>query len=59
MFPDADPAAGFAFADCDRLTGEAEDRVVTWAGRSDIAGLGDTVAVRLRMFRAKLFAYRV
>ena len=59
MFPDADPVAGFGFGDCDRLTGDAEDRVVTWKGRRDIAAVGDTVGIRIRMFGTKLFAYRV
>ena len=59
MFPDCDAAAGFSFDECDRLTGDEEDRVVTWGGKSDISAIGDTVAIRVRMFGAKLFAYRV
>ena len=54
-----DGLPGFTFADCDRLTGDDIDRVVTWRGRQDIAGIGETVAVRIRMFQAKVFAYRV
>ena len=57
--PDMDGLPGFTFADCDRLTGDEVDRVVTWRGRHDIADIGETVAVRIRMFQAKMFAYRV
>ena len=57
--PDTDPVPGFSFEDCDRLTGDAEDRVVTWRGNNDISVVGESVGIRLRMFGAKLFAYRV
>ena len=59
MFPDCDATAGFSFDECDRLTGDAEDQVVTWNGKSDISAVGESVAIRVRMFGAKLFAYRV
>ena len=59
MFPDADPVPGFSFAECDRLIGDCEDRVVTWQGRRDISAVGEAVGIRIRMFGAKLFAYRV
>ncbi len=59
MQPDGDPTEGFAFDECDRLIGDSEDHVVTWQGRSDISSLGETVGIRIKMFRAKLFAYRV
>ena len=59
MFPDTDSAPGFSFAECDRLLGDCEDRVVTWKGRSDISALGPMVGIRIKMFGAKLFAYRV
>ena len=59
MFPDGDAVTGFGFEECDRLTGDSEDRIVTWDGRSDISAIGDTVALRVRLFGAKLFAYRV
>ena len=57
--PDVDPVEGFKFADCDYLTGDEGDRVVTWKGKSDISGCGEVLVMRLRMFQAKLFAYRV
>lgn len=57
--PDMDPIAGFTFADCDRLAGDEADRVVTWKGRSDVSGLGETLSIRVRMFQAKLFAYKL
>jgi hypothetical protein len=56
---DVDAVPGFTFTDCDRLQGDEEDRVVTWNDKSDISGIGETVAIRIRMFRAKLFAYKV
>jgi len=56
---DPKPVEGFTFADCDRLVGDESDRVVTWNGDSDISLLGETVAIRVRMFQAKLFAYRL
>ena len=59
MVPDTDPAPGFSFDECERLTGDSEDRVVTWKGGSDISALGDVVSIRIRMLGAKLFAYRV
>ena len=59
MTPDGDPVPGFSFAECDLLTGDAIDHVVTWKGRRDISGIGETVAIRIEMFQAKLFAYRV
>ena len=57
--PDPAPIAGFSFAACDRLMGDELDRVVTWNGRSDISQIGSIVAIRVQMFKAKLFAYRV
>ena len=59
MFPDTDPVPEFSFEECDRLIGDCEDQVVTWKGQSGISALGETVGIRIRMFGAKLFAYRV
>ena len=59
MHGDVDPLAGFTFEECDRSTGDAFDQVVTWQGNSDISGIGDIVAIRLKMFQAKIFAYQV
>ena len=55
---DLPPIEGFTFAESDRLTGDESDRVVTWKGRSDLSGIGETAAIRIRMFQAKLFAYK-
>ena len=57
--PDVEPATGFTFAECDRLMGDESDCVVTWNGRSDITSIGESVSIRVRMFQAKLFAYKV
>ena len=59
MHGDVDPLSGFTFEECERLTGDSDDEVVTWNGNSDISGLGDMVAIRLKMFQAKIFAYQV
>ena len=56
---DVDAIPGFGFEDCDRLQGDEEDRVVTWKGKSDIFEIGETVAISVRMFQAKLCAYRI
>ena len=57
--PDVDPVEGFKFTDCDYLTGDEGDCVVTWKGNSDISSCGEILVIRVRMFQAKLFAYRV
>ena len=59
FYGDVDPLRGFTFEECDRLTGDAPDQVVTWQGRSDISGVGEIVAIRLKIFQAKIFAYQV
>ncbi len=59
IHPDVDPVAGFTFAESDRLTGDSTDEVVTWNGKGDLSGIGEMLAIRLKMFRAKLFAYKV
>ena len=56
---DVDPMLGFTFEECDRLTGDSLDQVVTWKGESGVSGVGEMVAIRVKMFQAKLFAYRV
>jgi len=56
---DVDPLTGFTFEECDRLTGDTLDQAVTWQGNSDISSAGEMVAIRLKMFQAKLFAYQV
>ena len=56
---DVDPIEGFTFDQSDRLTGDCVDKTVTWNGNADISGIGDTVAIRIRLFGAKVFAYKV
>lgn len=56
---DANPLTDYSFEVCDRLVGDEEDRVVTWNGSSDISKVGEMTAIRVRMFQAKLFAYKV
>ena len=55
---DLPPLEGFTFADCERLTGDKSDRVVSWNGKSDLSGIGETASIRIKMFQAKLFAYK-
>ena len=57
--PDPDAIPGFAFDDCDRLIGDVADQVVTWNGNSDLSGIGGTAGIRIKMFQAKLFAYKL
>jgi hypothetical protein len=59
IHPDADPVPGYSFADSDLLTGDELSKPMTWKGKSDISQIGDTVAIRLKMFQAKLFAFAV
>jgi hypothetical protein len=59
LCPDANPLEGYTFAQCDPLSGDAEDQVVTWQGNGDISGVGEMAAIRVSMFQAKLFAYRI
>ena len=59
IHPDIDPVAGLTFEESDILKGDALDQVVTWNGNSDLSAAGETVAIRLRMFQAKVFAYLV
>jgi len=56
---DANSLQGYSFDDCDRLTGDEEDQVVTWKGEGDISRVGEMAAIRVEMFQAKLFAYRL
>jgi hypothetical protein len=57
--PDLEPLSGFSFAECDRLIGDEADRAVTWNGNSDISMIGETVCIRVKLFQAKLFAYKL
>lgn len=55
--PQIYPLEGYRFTDCDTLRGDEIEKVVTWKGKSDIARLSDTMAVRIEMFRATLFSF--
>ncbi len=57
--PDVRGLDGYTFEACDPLTGDEADREVTWNGNSDLDAAGSTVVIRVRMFAATLFAYRV
>ena len=53
----APPLPGHSFSQCDPLRGDSLAQPVTWAGSSDLSSLkGVNIAVRVRMFRTKLFA---
>ena len=58
-YPDGVGHPGRTFEDCDWIFGDERDRVVTWNGESDISGVGDTISIRIRMFRAKILAFQV
>ena len=55
----SNPVNGYSFAECDLLVGDEENQVVTWQGNSDISKVGEMAAIRVKMFQAKLFAYRL
>ncbi len=59
IHPDVDPVAGLTFAESDLLQGDSLDQTVTWNGNSDLSEVGEMLAIRIRMFQAKIFAYRV
>ena len=52
-------STNFTFENCDRLTGNSLNKTVTWNGKSNISAIGKTVAIRLKMFQAKVFAYQI
>ena len=56
---DIEPLTNFTFENCDRLTGNSLNKTVTWNGKSNISEIGKTVAIRLKMFQAKVFAYQI
>jgi len=59
LHPDADPIPGFSFEESERLTGDNLDAPVRWSGKSDLSGVDEVVAIRVRMFQAKLFAFSI
>ena len=58
-YPDGEGTPELTFEDCDWIYGDEGDRLVTWNGKSDISAVGETVTIRIRMFRAKVFAYKI
>lgn len=56
-YPQIPAIDGYAFEDCDTLTGDHIDRVVSWKGESNISGLSDTLAVRVKMYKATIFSW--
>lgn len=51
------PLPGLSFAECDRLSGDLADAVVTWQGRRDLGELaGKPVRLNFRLERARLHA---
>jgi hypothetical protein len=56
-YPQIPAIKGFSFSDCDMLTGDDVEKVVTWKGKSNIARLSDTLAVRVEMYKATLFSF--
>ena len=51
------PVPGFSFDDCDTLSGDELDAVVSWRGKSDLSALaGRKIHLRFRMARCRLFA---
>lgn len=53
----AETVAGRSLADCDPITGDHPDHVVTWNGESDVSMLaGKPVRLRVHMRRARLYS---
>ena len=59
IHPDAQAIPGFSFDESEILTGDHLNKTVSWNGNSDISKLGDSIAIRIQMFQAKLFAYSI
>ena len=59
IHPDAEAIPGFSFEESEILTGDHLNKTVSWNGNSDISKLGDSIAIRIQMFQAKLFAYSI
>jgi len=59
IHPDAEPIPGYSFEDCELLTGDHLTKTVSWNGNSDVSRIGNSVAIRIQMFQAKLFAYSI
>jgi hypothetical protein len=55
--PQIDALDGYSFEDCDVMSGNELDKVVTWKGNDNIARLSDTMAVRIEMYRTTLFSF--
>jgi len=56
-YPQIPAVDGYGFSDCDVLTGDEIEKIVTWKGNSNIARLSDTLAVRVEMYKATLFSF--
>lgn len=57
--PDGTPIPGFSFDDCDTITGDAIDRVVSWSGQSDVSRLsGQPLRLAFRLQDADVFSFR-
>ena len=55
--PQGEVLPGRGFDECDRLTGNQTDRVVTWRGDCDLGHPADApVTLRFRLQAAKLFS---
>ena len=60
LYPAAEvkPLAGFTFAECEPLRGDASGAAVRWNGSASLAALkGKRVCVRVQFCQAKLFSF--
>jgi len=56
--PDGRPAAGFAFADCPQVYGDAIGHTVKWKQGSDVGTLaGKPIRLRITLRDADLYAF--
>jgi hypothetical protein len=52
------PVAGFSATDCDQIKGNFVDKLVTWKGNADLAGLtGKKIRLKLAMHSLKLYSF--
>ena len=55
---DGSPLKGFTTADCDEISGDSLNHLVTWNGQSNLSSLkGTVIQLKLLITKAKLFSF--
>jgi len=55
---DCTPIEGFTFDDCDTVSGDVTDRVITWHGKTTSELIGKAYSVKIMMYGGRLFALK-